>query len=126
MTGTFSHAASTAGVSVAVVFGETISASQLPPASSSMSEICLSSFASASIARKLAISSWSLTSACIVVQPTWRHGLSTAALEKHRFQPLPDFALYSVVSTISGSIACSQGLSSGPSASIVRCSSWRS
>ena len=30
MTGTFSQAASTAGVSVAVVFGETMSASQLP------------------------------------------------------------------------------------------------
>ena len=56
-----------------------------------MSEICLSSLASASTALKLAISSWSFTSACIVFQPTWRHGLSTAALEKQRFQPLPSW-----------------------------------
>src|ERR671917_1255493 len=97
ITGTFLQAASTAGVRVAVVFGDTISASQLPPASSSMSEICLSSLASASTALKLAISLWSFTSCCIVVQPTWRQGLLTAALEKHRFQPEAFFALYSAV-----------------------------
>src|ERR671910_2125850 len=95
ITGTFLQAASTAGVRVAVVFGEMISASHLPPARSSMSEICLSSLASASTARKLAISLWSLTSSCIVVQPTWRHGLLTAAFEKQTFQPLAFLALYS-------------------------------
>ena len=47
-----------------------------------MSEICLSSLASASTARNLPISSCSSTSACIVFQPTWRHGLSTPAFEK--------------------------------------------
>src|ERR687891_353422 len=83
ITGTSLHAASTAGVSVAVVFGDTISASHLPPETiDSMSEICLSSFASASTTVNLPISSCSLTSCCIVFQPTWRHGLSTAAFEK--------------------------------------------
>ena len=91
-----------------------------------MSEICLSSFASASTSLKSAISSWSLTSSCIVVQPTWRHGLSTAAFEKQMFQPLAVFALYSAVSTISGSIACSHGLSAGPSGSIVALRELRS
>src|SRR5918999_1091565 len=120
------QAASTAGVSVCVVFGDTISASQLRPARLSMSEICLSSLASASTERKLPISGWSLTSSCIVFQPTWRHGLSTAALEKQMFQfPLLS-ALNSAVSTISGSIACSHGLSAGPSGATSRCSSWRS
>src|SRR5215210_6450788 len=119
-TGTFGQAPSTAGVSVLVVLGEMISASHFLPASSSMSEICLSSLASASSTVNLPMSLCSLTSACIVFQPTWRHGLSTAALEKQTFQPLPDFALYLDVSTISGSIACSQGLSSGPSGVWVR------
>ena len=83
ITGTSLHAASTAGVSVAVVFGDTISASHLPPETiDSMSEICLSSFASASTTVNLPISSCSLTSCCIAFQPTWRHGLSTAAFEK--------------------------------------------
>src|SRR5918999_3329827 len=127
ITGTpVSHAASTAGVSVSVVFGDTISASQLRPARLSMSEICLSSLASASTERKLPISGWSLTSSCIVFQPTWRHGVSTAALEKQMFQSPLLSALRSDVSTISGSIACSHGLSAGPSGSTSRCSSWRS
>ena len=53
-----SHACSTAGVNVAVVFGETISASHWSPRVRDwMSEICLSSLASASTALKSAISS---------------------------------------------------------------------
>ena len=118
------HASSTAGVSVAVVFGETISASHLlPETSDSMSEICLSSLASASTTVNFAISSWSLTSCFIVLKPVWRHGLSFAAFEKHTFQPLALSDLYLDVSTISGSIACSHGVSGSPSGSIVRCAS---
>jgi hypothetical protein len=122
-----SHACSTAGVRVAVVFGDTISASHLPPETiDSMSEICLSSFASASTTVNLPISLWSLTSSRIVLKPVWRHGLSFAALEKQMFQLPALSVLYSDVSTISGSIACSHGLSAGPSGSIERCASWRS
>ena len=90
------HASSTAGVSVAVVLGETISASQPWPVNDSMSEICLSSEASASRAVNSAISGCSSTSACIVVQPTCRHGLSVAALEKHTFHPPPGWAYWAV------------------------------
>ena len=69
-----------------------------------MSEICFSSFASASTAWKSPISSCSSTSACMVVQPVCRQGLSTAALEKQTFHG--PSVLYCVVSTISGSSAC--------------------
>ncbi len=48
ITGTLAQACSTAGVSVAVVLGDTISASQPLPSRSVMSEICLSSLLSAS------------------------------------------------------------------------------
>ena len=85
-----------------------------------MSEICLSSLASASTARKLAISLWSLTSSCMVVQPTWRHGLSTEAFEKQMFQPLAFLALYFPVETISGSMACVHGVAGSPSGSMSR------
>ena len=120
-----SHAASTAGVSVAVVLGDTISASQSPlPVSVSMSEICLSSAASASRTSNSAISGCSSTSACMVVKPTCRHGLSTEALEKHTFHG-PGVA-YCAVSTISGSMACSHGASAGPSGSMSRMASWAS
>src|SRR5918999_716522 len=104
-----SHACSTAGVSVSVVFGETISASQSPERTSDwMSEICLSSEASASTASKLAMSSLSAsTCACIVVHPTTRHGLSTAAFEKQMFHG--PGVLYCDVSTSLGSIACTHG-----------------
>ena len=99
ITGTpVAHASSTAGVSVAVVLGETIRASQPWPVSDSMSEICLSSDASASSTVNSAISGCSAASACIVVKPTWRHGLSVAALLKHTFHPPPGWA-YCAVST---------------------------
>ena len=65
-----SHAASTAGVSVAVVFGATMMASHLPPeVIDSMSEICLSSFASASTTVNFAISLVLSASAFIVMRP---------------------------------------------------------
>ena len=72
-----------------------------------------------------AISGWRPTSACIVVQPTCRHGLSTAALEKHTFHPPPGWA-YCAVSTYVGWMACSQGASAGPSGSMSRMASWAS
>ncbi len=124
MTGTFPQAAVTAGVSVAVVFGETISASQPLACSSAMSEICLSSLPSASRAVNFSISSCRPTSACIVFQPTWRQGLLTAALEKHRWYG-PSF-LYFAVSIIFGAMACSQGLFAGPSGVWERMASWAS
>src|SRR5690348_16169128 len=107
ITGTFPQAAVTAGVSVAVVFGETISASQPLACSSAMSEICLSSLPSASSAVNLVISLCRPASACIVFQPTWRQGLLTAALEKHRWYG-PSF-LYLAVPVICGAMACSHG-----------------
>ena len=83
MTGIASHAASTAGVSAAVVFGDTIMMSQLPEATRSlMSPICLSSDPSASTWTNSPISECSSTSACMLVQPTTRQGLFTPAFEK--------------------------------------------
>ena len=114
MTGTFAQAPLTAGVSVAVVFGETINASHPLACSSAMSEICLSSLPSASRAVSLEISLCNAASACMVFQPTCRQGLSIAAFEKQRWYG-PSF-LYSAVDTICGAMACSQGLSAGPSA----------
>src|SRR4051794_24345044 len=114
ITGILGQAPVTAGVSVAVVLGETISASQSWPTSSAMSEICLSSLPSASRAVNLLISLCRATSACMVFQPTCRHGLLIAALEKQRWYG-PSF-LYLAVSIISGAMACSHGLSAGPSA----------
>src|SRR5271165_3023763 len=83
-TGSLLQAASTAGVSAAVVLGDTISASQLPlDTKALMSEICLSSLPWASATVKDWMSDLrTSTCACIVVQPTTRHGLSTPALEK--------------------------------------------
>src|SRR3954454_23720643 len=82
------QAASTAGVSVAVVFGAMMIASHfLPETIDSMSEICLSSFASASTTVNLPISLVFSASAFIVMRPFWRHGLSLAAFEKQTFQP---------------------------------------
>src|SRR5829696_100447 len=118
MTGTFAHACSTAGVRVAVVFGDTISASQPLPSRSVMSEICLSSLLSASATVNDLISGCSLTSACMFLKPTCRHGLPTPALEKHRLYG-PGF-LYFAVSTVLASSACSHGLSAGPVAVLVR------
>lgn len=124
MTGTFGQAPLTAGVSVAVVLGETISASQPFAVSSAMSEICLSSLPSASRTVNSAISLCAATSACMVFQPTWRQGLLVAALEKQRWYG-PAF-LYLAVSTGLGSMACSHGLSAGPVGCLVRMASWAS
>src|SRR3954449_9025310 len=118
------HAASTAGVSVLVVFGAIRMMSHLPPeVIDSMSEICLSSFASASTTVNLPISGVFLASSFMVVRPFWRHGLSEAAFEKQTFQPELFLALYLAVSTISGWIICSHGLSGGPSGVTERCAS---
>ena len=89
-----------------------------------MSEICLSSFASASTTVNLPISGVLSASAFIVMPPFWRHGLSLAAFEKQTFQPSALSDLNSDVSTISpGSIICSHGLSAGPSGVAERCAS---
>src|SRR3954452_4903846 len=118
------HAASTAGVRVLVVFGAIRMMSHLPPeVSDSMSEICLSSFASASTIVNLPISLVVLASSFIVMRPFWRHGLSEAAFEKQTFHPELFLALYFDVSTISGWIICTHGLSAGPSGVIERCAS---
>src|ERR1700756_4344595 len=84
-TGSFLHASSTAGVSAAEVLGETISASHLPLFTSErMSEICFSSLPCASAYSKPLMSAlFSSPSACMVFQPTTRHGLPTLAFEKH-------------------------------------------
>ena len=83
-TGSFWQACSTAGVSAAVVFGDTISTSQLPLLTSVlMSEICLSSLPSASTwVNDLMSAFCASTSACMLVKPTTRQGLLTPALEK--------------------------------------------
>src|SRR5918998_6291494 len=60
----------------------------------------------------------------MVVQPVCRQGLSMAALEKQTFHG-PSVS-YCDVSTISGSRACIQGSSLGPSGSTSRSRSWRS
>src|SRR2546429_2886474 len=113
------QAFSTAGVSGAVVFGETISASHFLFATrSAMSAICWSSLAPASTGVKVAISGWSFTSACMSFQPTTRQGLSTAALLKQRLKgPVLRNLL---VSTIVGLIACIHGWSAGPVAGTER------
>src|SRR5690606_16572299 len=86
-----SHACSTAGVNVAVAFGETITASQPRDSTAATSLIGLSSLASAARTVHSAVASCNSTSACMVFQPTCRHGLSTEALEKHRWYG-PDLA----------------------------------
>src|SRR5690349_23649463 len=125
MTGTsLLHAASTAGVSVLVVFGAMMIASHLPPdVSDSMSEICLSSFASASTTVNFAMSLSLSAAAFMVFRPFWRHGLSDAAFEKQTFQPELFLDLYFAVSTISGSIICSHGVDASPSGVTDRCAS---
>ena len=125
MTGTsLSQAFSTAGVSVEVVFGATISASHLPPeVSDSRSEICLSSLPSASTTVNLAMSLFAFAAASIVFRPFWRHGLLLPAFEKQTFQPELLSDLNSAVSRISGSIICSHGRSAGPSGVTDRCAS---
>src|SRR4028119_2410587 len=60
----------------------------------------------------------------MVVQPVCRQGLSMAALEKQTFHG-PSVS-YCDVSTISGSRACIQGSSLGPSGCTSRSRSWRS
>src|SRR2546423_293685 len=90
-----------------------------------MSEICLSSLPPASTTVKSVISGCSFTSAFIVVRPVTRHGLSRAALEKHRCHFLPGFAYFDV-STIEGSIICSHGLDASPCGVAVRWAIWRS
>src|ERR1700730_6622968 len=95
------HAFSMAGVSAAVVFGATMMASQPLVVRSATSEICFSSLLVASTyVNCLILSPWTPTSACIVVQPTTRHGLPTSALLKQICQG-PAF-LYLVVSTYVG------------------------
>src|SRR3954454_16979955 len=118
------HAASTAGVRVAVVFGAMMMASQLlPDTIDSMSEICLSSLASASTTVNFAISLVLAASAFMVMRPFWRHGLSEAAFEKQTFQPELFLDLKSAVSRISGWIICVQGLDASPSGVTDRCAS---
>src|SRR6266849_7729749 len=108
------HAFSTAGVSAAVVFGATMIASQPLLARSAMSEICFSSLPVASTyVNCLILVPWTPTSACMVVQPTTRHGLPTSALLKQICQE-PAF-LYLAVSTYVGWIAWSHGWSAAPS-----------
>ena len=119
------HAASTAGVSVAVVFGAMMIASHLPPeVIASMSEICLSSFASASTTVNFAISLVFSASAFIVMRPFWRHGLSERGV---READVPARALLGLelrqCSTISGSIICVHGLDASPSGVTERCAS---
>src|SRR5260370_35032592 len=58
------------------------------------------------------------TWACMLVQPTTRHGLSTPALEK-QIRYGPGF-LYCEVSTSLPPRCCSQGLSAGPPGGIAR------
>ncbi len=128
MVGSFLQAASTAGVSAAVVFGETMSKSQAPlETKASMSEICLSSLPCASATVKDLMSFLSTsTCACMLVQPTTRHGLKRPALEK-QIRYGPGF-LYCAVSTSLPSRCCSQGLSGGPCGVIARRSlaAWNS
>src|ERR1700756_4120467 len=114
MTGRLLQACWTAGVSAAVVLGETIRMSHLPlDTKALMSEICLSSLPSASAAVKDLMSAFSRSPcACILVQPTTRHGLSRPAFEKQMLYG-PGF-LYLVVSTSLPPRFCSQGLPSGP------------
>ena len=88
-----------------------------------MSEICLSSFASASTIVNLPISFVLSASAFIVMRPFWRHGLSLAAFEKQTFQPDALSDLYFDVSTISGSIICVHGFDASPSGVTERCAS---
>jgi hypothetical protein len=118
------QAASTAGVRVAVVFGETMRALHPPETSCWMSLICLSSLASASSTVNFVISGCRVASACMVFQPTWRHGLSTEALEKQTSYG-PGLA-YLAVSTMVGLSACSHGLSAGPCGVSPRRASCRS
>src|SRR6202044_3301662 len=128
MTGSFLQAASTAGVSAAVVFGETIRASQSPLCTKAlMSEICLSSLPCASATLKDLMSSLSTsTCACMLVQPTTRHGLSTPAFEK-QMRYGPGF-LYLEVSTSLPPRFCSHGFPSGPDGVIFNrsCAAWNS
>src|SRR5580698_2938906 len=128
MTGSFLHAASTAGVNAAVVFGETIKASQSPVWTKAlMSEICLSSLPCASAALKDLMSSFSAsTCACMLVQPTTRHGLSTPAFEKQmRYGPA---FLYFLLMIRLPPRFCSHGFPSGPDGVILRrsCAAWNS
>ena len=113
-----------AGVSALVVLGETMSALQFFACRSAMSLICLSSLPPASSTVKSVISGCSFTSAFIVVSPVTRHGLSSAALEKHRCH-LPCLA-YLAVSTMDGWIICSQGVFGSPCGAIRRCAICRS
>src|SRR5271165_309338 len=128
ITGSFLHAASTAGVSAAVVVGETMSRSQFPLSTKAlMSEICLSSLAWASATVKDLMSFFSTsTCACMLVKPTTRHGFSRLALEK-QIRYGPGF-LYCDVSTILPPRCCSHGLPAGPSGVIASISlaAWNS
>ncbi|MFD2024358.1 hypothetical protein [Promicromonospora aerolata] len=116
-------------MSVAVVDGEMMIASQSPASTNAwMSEICLLSSSAASETRNSPItpSSWSTsTCCCMVIQPVTRHGLETDALEKHSVLSPPSLA-NSPVSTSSGSMAWSHGWSAGPSGSMSRWASSRS
>ena len=109
----FRQAASTAGVSVAVVFGDTMSASHPLPSRSLMSAICFWSLPSASTWTNCLIRLFcASTSACMVLKPTCRHGLFRPALEKQILYG-PGFLNFAV-STIVGLSTCSHGLSAGP------------
>src|SRR5208283_1237387 len=107
---------------------ETMSRSQLPlETKASMSEICLSSLPCASATVKDLMSSFKAsTCACMLVQPTTRHGLKRPALEK-QIRYGPGF-LYCAVSTSLPPRCCSQGLSAGPCGVIRRRSlaAWNS
>src|SRR4051794_38781288 len=125
MTGSLPQACSTAGVSAAVVFGETMSASHFPLLTRSLtSAICFSSLLCASTTLKLAISGCSFASCSIVFRPTTRQGLPTPALETQRLYG-PAF-LYWLVSAVGESTLCSHGWSAGPSGVLPAVASWRS
>ncbi len=124
-----SHAVWTAGVRVAVVEGETMSASHSPESTNAwMSEICCSSSSAASEWRNSPISpdSWrTSTCCCMVIQPVTRQGLETEAFEKHTVASPPSRAK-PAVSTHSGSMAWSHGAAGSPSGSISRWASCSS
>ena len=89
-----------------------------------MSEIWVSSLSWASrvsISVMTPLSLSSLSCSFIVIHPVWRQGLEIDALAKHIFFSPADSNCE--VSTISGSIICRYGLSSGPCGSMSRCAS---